>query len=122
MHFLIIRITGFQPTGDLFRRPVLMHLLSNDFTQCGAFISLQSFGLRALSHEAALAFAARYCFAPLYLLIKRLIAEGALDKLFAIALMVIFATSPLDISSLSASEKDYRYRFLTRGDTHQSAE
>jgi len=42
--------------------------------------------------------------------------------LFAIALMVIFATSPLDISSLSASEKDYRYRFLTRGDTHQPAE
>jgi len=32
MHFLIIRITAFMPTGDLFRRPVLMHLLCDDST------------------------------------------------------------------------------------------
>jgi len=55
----------------------------------GLSISLQGFGLRAFSHAAVSAFDARYCFAPPCLLISRLIVEGALDSLFAIALMLI---------------------------------
>lgn len=43
-------------------------------------------------------------FAPPCLLISRLIVEGVLDNLAAMSLMLRFATSPLDISSLSSSE------------------
>lgn len=86
----------------------------------GLSISLQGFGLRALSHAAVSAFAARYCFAPPCLLISRLIVEGALDNLAAMSLMLRFATSPLDISSLSSSESANRCRFRTGGGIHQS--
>jgi hypothetical protein len=115
MHFLIIRITAFQPAGDLFRRLVLMHLLCNDFTQCGLSISLQGFGLRAFSHAAVSAFAARYCLAPPCLLTSRLIVEGAFDNLAAMSLILSFVTTPLDISSLLSSESANRYRFRTGG-------
>ena len=58
----------------------------------GLSISLQGFGLRAFSHAAGSAFAARYCFAPPCLLISRLIVEGAIDNLAAMSLMMRFAT------------------------------
>lgn len=86
----------------------------------GHSISLQGFGLRALSHASLSAFAARYCFAPPCLLISRLIVEGARDNLSAMSLMLRFATRPLEISSLSSSERANRCRFRTGGDTHQS--
>jgi hypothetical protein len=54
----------------------------------GLSISLQDFGLRALSHAVASAFAARYCFHPVPP-ISRLIVEGALDNLTAMSLMLI---------------------------------
>lgn len=81
----------------------------------GLSISLQGFGLRAFSHAAGSAFAARYCFAPPCLLISRLIVEGAIDNLAAMSLMMRFATSPLDISSFSSSENANRCRFRTGG-------
>src|SRR5471030_39176 len=81
----------------------------------GLSTSLQGFGLRALSHAAVSAIAARYCFAPPCLLISRLIVEGALDNLSAISLMLRLATNPLDISSLSLSERASRCRFRTGG-------
>lgn len=81
----------------------------------GLSISLQGFGLRSFSHAVALAFTARYFFAPPCLLISRLIVEEALDSLFAITLMLIFATSALDISSLSSSDSANGCRFRTGG-------
>ncbi|PIF07459.1 hypothetical protein SAMN06273570_5078 [Candidatus Pantoea floridensis] len=54
-------------------------------------------------------------FKPPCLWISRLIVEGALDNFLAISLMLIFATSPLDISSLSSGERDSRCRFRVGG-------
>lgn len=85
------------------------------FIQLALSISLQKFGLKALSHAESSAFAVRYCFAPPFLFISWLIVEGELDNLAEISLKLRFATRHLDISSLSPNESANRYRFRTGG-------
>ena len=88
MHFLIIRITAFQPAGDLFRRLVLMHLLCNDFfTQCGLSINA-GFGLRAFFPCSGIGFCCTVLFGTSVPLTSWLIVEGAFDGLAAMSLIL----------------------------------